>query len=78
MVLANCKQQRHAVATVKRKGMILPFQPLSLAFHNVNYYVDMPTVCSLGRFILTLMIMYPKSNYYLLIYLIYSFICCEP
>ncbi|XP_065870872.1 pleiotropic drug resistance protein 2-like isoform X2 [Euphorbia lathyris] len=27
--------------TVKR-GMALPFQPLSLAFDNVNYYVDMP------------------------------------
>jgi hypothetical protein len=26
------------------KGMTLPFQPLSLTFHNVNYYVDMPPV----------------------------------
>lgn len=26
-----------------RKGMILPFQPLSIAFSHVNYYVDMPT-----------------------------------
>ncbi|XP_021904036.1 pleiotropic drug resistance protein 2-like [Carica papaya] len=24
------------------KGMVLPFQPLSMAFDNVNYYVDMP------------------------------------
>ncbi|GAU43517.1 hypothetical protein TSUD_245450 [Trifolium subterraneum] len=24
------------------KGMILPFQPLTMTFHNVNYYVDMP------------------------------------
>ncbi|KAJ0028869.1 hypothetical protein Pint_35963 [Pistacia integerrima] len=24
------------------RGMILPFQPLSLAFNHVNYYVDMP------------------------------------
>ncbi|KAH7512125.1 hypothetical protein FEM48_Zijuj12G0057400 [Ziziphus jujuba var. spinosa] len=24
------------------KGMVLPFQPLSLAFNHVNYYVDMP------------------------------------
>ncbi|XP_058182567.1 pleiotropic drug resistance protein 2-like [Rhododendron vialii] len=29
------------VATGKR-GMVLPFQPLSLAFDHVNYYVDMP------------------------------------
>lgn len=27
-----------------KKGMVLPFQPLSLAFNHVNYYVDMPAV----------------------------------
>ncbi|KAL8516358.1 hypothetical protein ACS0TY_014856 [Phlomoides rotata] len=26
----------------KKKGMILPFQPLTITFHNVNYFVDMP------------------------------------
>ncbi|KAK1392228.1 ABC transporter G family member 31 like [Heracleum sosnowskyi] len=26
----------------KRKGMILPFQPLTMTFHNVDYFVDMP------------------------------------
>ncbi|KAK3206522.1 hypothetical protein Dsin_020568 [Dipteronia sinensis] len=26
----------------KKKGMTLPFQPLAMTFHNVNYYVDMP------------------------------------
>lgn len=30
--------------TGKKKGMILPFQPLSMTFHNVNYFVDMPKV----------------------------------
>ncbi|KAH9293069.1 hypothetical protein KI387_041723 [Taxus chinensis] len=25
-----------------KKGMVLPFQPLAMAFDNVNYYVDMP------------------------------------
>ncbi|XP_043723660.1 ABC transporter G family member 31-like isoform X2 [Telopea speciosissima] len=25
-----------------KKGMILPFQPLSLTFHHINYFVDMP------------------------------------
>lgn len=29
-----------------KKGMVLPFQPLSLAFENVNYYIDMPNVNS--------------------------------
>ncbi|XP_052185165.1 ABC transporter G family member 31 isoform X2 [Diospyros lotus] len=36
----------HPVTAVKegakRKGMILPFQPLTMTFHNVNYFVDMP------------------------------------
>ncbi|MQM15829.1 hypothetical protein Taro_048780 [Colocasia esculenta] len=27
---------------VMERGMILPFQPLSMTFHNVNYFVDMP------------------------------------
>lgn len=26
----------------RKRGMVLPFQPLSLAFNHVNYYVDMP------------------------------------
>lgn len=29
----------------KKKGMSLPFQPLTMTFHNVNYFVDMPKVC---------------------------------
>ncbi|KAJ4832176.1 hypothetical protein Tsubulata_008993 [Turnera subulata] len=27
-----------------KKGMVLPFRPLSLAFNHVNYYVDMPAM----------------------------------
>lgn len=27
-----------------KRGMVLPFQPLSLAFDHVNYYVDTPKV----------------------------------
>ncbi|KAK1586668.1 hypothetical protein Q3G72_004873 [Acer saccharum] len=30
----------------KKKGMILPFQPLAMTFHNVNYFVDMPKAMS--------------------------------
>ncbi|KAF6166988.1 hypothetical protein GIB67_030681 [Kingdonia uniflora] len=26
----------------EQKGMVLPFQPLSMSFSNINYYVDMP------------------------------------
>ncbi|KAK4780158.1 hypothetical protein SAY87_016264 [Trapa incisa] len=29
--------------TQAKRGMVLPFQPLSLAFNHVNYYVDMPS-----------------------------------
>ncbi|XP_022860438.1 pleiotropic drug resistance protein 2-like isoform X2 [Olea europaea var. sylvestris] len=29
-------------SSTKKKGMVLPFTPLSLAFDHVNYYVDMP------------------------------------
>ncbi|KAJ8767987.1 hypothetical protein K2173_020927 [Erythroxylum novogranatense] len=31
-----------SLKTQANKGMVLPFQPLSLAFNHVNYYVDMP------------------------------------
>ncbi|KAK0605080.1 hypothetical protein LWI29_022550 [Acer saccharum] len=30
----------------KKKGMILPFQPLAMTFQNVNYFVDMPKAMS--------------------------------
>lgn len=30
-------------STTKR-GMVLPFRPLSLAFDRVNYYINMPAV----------------------------------
>lgn len=32
----------NSVVGAPSKGMVLPFQPLSLAFNHVNYYVDMP------------------------------------
>lgn len=28
----------------KRKGMVLPFEPLSLTFDDIKYYVNMPKV----------------------------------
>jgi hypothetical protein len=27
------------------RGMVLPFQPLSISFDDISYYVDMPVVC---------------------------------
>ncbi|KAK9059824.1 hypothetical protein SSX86_020528 [Deinandra increscens subsp. villosa] len=38
----NSAEDQGREMTAKKKGMVLPFQPLSLAFHHVNYYVDMP------------------------------------
>ena len=34
----------NAVDGAVRRTMVLPFQPLTLSFNRVNYYVDMPTV----------------------------------
>ncbi|KAL7115972.1 hypothetical protein ACP275_04G214400 [Erythranthe tilingii] len=34
--------EMNATASEPKRGMVLPFQPLSLAFNHVNYYVDMP------------------------------------
>ena len=28
----------------QQKGMVLPFQPLSMSFNNINYFVDVPLV----------------------------------
>lgn len=32
------------VAVEVKRGMILPFQPLSISFDDVSYFVDMPAV----------------------------------
>jgi hypothetical protein len=29
---------------MQKRGMVLPFTPLSMSFDDVNYYVDMPPV----------------------------------
>nr|XP_023897861.1 ABC transporter G family member 34-like [Quercus suber] len=41
MAVRNSSESGASDSSPKR-GMILPFQPLSLAFNHVNYYVDMP------------------------------------
>nr|XP_023894172.1 ABC transporter G family member 32 isoform X1 [Quercus suber]XP_023894173.1 ABC transporter G family member 32 isoform X2 [Quercus suber] len=35
-------QQSGSAKHFKQKGMVLPFQPLSMTFGNMNYYVDVP------------------------------------
>ena len=44
MATRNSAEIGGAVDNSTRRGMVLPFQPLSLAFNHVNYYVDMPDV----------------------------------
>lgn len=43
-----------------KRGMVLPFQPLSLAFNHVNYYVDMPLV---SHFFFLALILNPSYIY---------------
>nr|CAB3474119.1 unnamed protein product [Digitaria exilis] len=41
----NISDRSHMNASVRiapRRGMILPFEPLSMSFSEINYYVDMP------------------------------------
>ncbi|KAJ6407594.1 hypothetical protein OIU84_010975 [Salix udensis] len=42
MATRNSAEIGGAVDNSTTRGMVLPFQPLSLAFNHVNYYVDMP------------------------------------
>ncbi|KAM1777750.1 hypothetical protein ACFX11_044367 [Malus domestica] len=40
--LSNPEGTDMQVRNQAKKGMVLPFEPLSLAFNDMNYYVDMP------------------------------------
>ncbi|XWS43444.1 hypothetical protein CRYUN_Cryun16bG0104300 [Craigia yunnanensis] len=42
MQVRNSSDIVDAARSEPRKGMVLPSQPLSLAFNHINYYVDMP------------------------------------
>jgi hypothetical protein len=37
--------QRRLGGAKSGKGMVLPFQPLAMAFRHVYYSVDLPSVC---------------------------------
>ncbi|CAI0467878.1 unnamed protein product [Linum tenue] len=43
------KASETSMEKVGRRGMILPFQPLVMAFRNVNYFVDMPKEMRRGK-----------------------------
>ena len=42
-----------------KRGMVLPFQPLSLTFKHVNYYVDMPAVSIFSQLIYVMTLLFP-------------------
>ncbi|XP_050226195.1 ABC transporter G family member 39-like [Mercurialis annua] len=42
MAIRNSSDGSAAARNITKRGMVLPFQPLSLAFNLINYYVDMP------------------------------------
>ena len=48
MPVTNAQSSPGSIVSVAnnqtKKGMVLPFQTLSLAFNQINYYVDMPEV----------------------------------
>lgn len=46
---ANTSSTVSAGNTQAKRGMVLPFEPLSLAFNHVNYYLDMPAVSLFHR-----------------------------
>lgn len=41
MAVKESSEMASSLNQEPRKGMILPFQPLSLAFNHISYYVDM-------------------------------------
>lgn len=41
----------NANGVAPKRGMVLPFTALAMSFDNVNYYVDMPPVRILFRFL---------------------------
>ena len=45
MISQKQLQTGSGVAPAGEKGMVLPFDPLYLTFHDLNYYVALPRVC---------------------------------
>lgn len=43
------KTDKKVTTDADKRGMVLPFTPLTMSFEDVNYYVDMPPVRSLVR-----------------------------
>ncbi|XP_050231244.1 ABC transporter G family member 39-like [Mercurialis annua] len=43
MEIRNSSDGSAAASFLTKRGMVLPFQPLSLAFNHINYFVDMPS-----------------------------------
>ena len=44
MAVKESSEMASSLNQEPRRGMVLPFQPLSFAFNHISYYVDMPAV----------------------------------
>lgn len=40
---------RHMIVPTEAKGMVLPFEPLTISFDDISYYVDMPAVSTVSQ-----------------------------
>ena len=45
-IVSHRASRKGGEAAVINKGMVLPFEPLSLTFRHMDYYVAMPAVCA--------------------------------
>ncbi|KAH7856245.1 hypothetical protein Vadar_034432 [Vaccinium darrowii] len=42
MAMRNASRGFDSIVSATKRGMVLPFPPLSLAFNHISYYIDMP------------------------------------
>jgi hypothetical protein len=64
----NTSDRSHMNASVRitpGRGMILPFEPLSMSFNEINYYVDMPAVCCLSIIVFSTAAFHVIFRYYI-------------
>ncbi|CAD6230064.1 unnamed protein product [Miscanthus lutarioriparius] len=60
----NTSDRSHMNASIRihpRRGMILPFEPLSMSFSEINYYVDMPAITIRESLLFSAFLRLPKE-----------------
>ncbi|GKD99591.1 hypothetical protein Tco_1387575, partial [Tanacetum coccineum] len=41
-VVIQLREKEYSSKNIHQRGMVLPVQPLSMAFNNINYYINVP------------------------------------